>query len=457
MDNNLRKLLEERKDLYERLRRLKEEEAKKEKEEENKKKKKSMTFKIFKEKNSKDQKKIKNKKDIEEFNDIIKCFICFNPSKDPVLCRFCGNIGCKNCFSNWINSHHNCGFCHKEISKNDLISPPIIGKIKEFLKEIQNNNQAEQCLKHKEKFLFYCINCSKRYCGKCLYFNSEESKNHIGHKILDNAEIKKSKYNELINQFIIVNETKYGTNDYSKVLDNYMLENKNKFTSSNLALNTIKKNIFNNYKEKNDVISNNIEDLTNIRDDIKDIYNNILDNLKKIEDVEKPIENFNPQKILEKLSNKFQKVNDIETKIENIHNNNNEMKFNNFNFVLHLNKKDILQSTKENKVIELPIYMKFQLEDDTYFSITMNKENEEKKEIYLFPMLELKNKLYRFKRNKNNCILNNMDFQDEDENENNINNDINDDYLNYKLLINIKELDDGENAFSFLVYIFSIY
>ena len=29
-----------------------------------------------------------------------------------------------------------------------------------------------------------------------------------------------------------------------------MLENKNKFKSSNLALNIIKKNIFNNYKEK---------------------------------------------------------------------------------------------------------------------------------------------------------------------------------------------------------------
>ena len=167
-----------------------------------------MTLKIFEEKNLKNQEENKVEKNVEEFNDIIKCFIGFNPSKDPILCRFCGNIGCKNCFSNWVNNHHNCGYCHKEISKSDLISPPIIGKIKEFLKEIQNNNQAEQCLKHKEQYLFYCINGSKRYRGKCLYFNSKESKNHLGHKILDNSEIKKSKYNELINQFIIANEKK---------------------------------------------------------------------------------------------------------------------------------------------------------------------------------------------------------------------------------------------------------
>ena len=403
------------------------------------------------EENKKD-KEIKNKKEIEEFEQLIKCYICLNPSKEPVICRFCGNVACKNCFYKWINIHYNCGICRKYITKKDLISPPIIGKINEFLKDNQNKNKIELCLKHKEKFLYFCANCSKKYCGKCLCFNSEESKNHLEHKIVDYSEIKNSKYNELINQLVVADEIKI--KDNSKIYDNYILENKIKYENINFAIDEFKKIIYNKYNGKNNVIVEKRKELHNTKDEISDICKNAIDNLKTIQNIEKPIENFNPQKNFEKLSNKLEKVKDLENKIEKIHKITEQINFQILNFEIKKNKKEILKSEKESIIIESPIYMEIQLEDDTYFSIVVYKEDLYKKETYLCPILTFKKELYHFERKKSKDINNSME-QNEDENENIITNNLHD-YIKYKVFIKLNKLDDEENTFNFIIHKISI-
>ena len=405
------------------------------------------------EKEIENKNKNKNKKEFEDFNVLIKCYICFNTSKDPVICRFCGNVACKNCFYKWINIHHNCGICRKYITKNDLISPPIIGKINEYLKDIQNKYKIEQCLKHKEKYLYFCVNCSKKYCGKCLYFNSKESKNHLEHKILDYTEIKNSKYNDLINQLIVADEIK--VNDNSKIYDNYILENKIKFENINFALNEIKSIIYNKYNEKNNLISENRKESSNTKDEISHICKNISVNLKKFENIGKSIENFNPQQNFEKLSYKLKKVKDLENKVDEIHKIYNNIDFKTLNFEIKKNKKEIWESEKESIIINAPIYMEIQLEDDTYFSIVIYKEDLQKNEIYLCPMLKFKSELYQFIRKKIKDINNSME-QEKDENENKISNDLYDDYIKYKVFINLDKLDDGDNTFNFMIHKISI-
>lgn len=402
------------------------------------------------------KKQEEKKNEIEEYDKLIKCYICFNPSNNPVICRYCGNIACKNCFYKWINNHYNCGCCRKNITIKDLISPPIINKINEFLKDIQNKSKIDQCLEHKEKFLYFCVNCSKKYCGKCLYFNSEESKKHSGHKIFDYSEVKKSKYNELFNQLVVANETDMKINENSKIYDNYILENKIKYENANFALNEFKNIIQNKYKEKNNLISENQKQLFNTKNEINDICKNITNNLKKIENFEKSIENFNPQKNCEKLGNKLEIVKNLENKIEKNQIINNELNFNIFNFEIKITKKEILKSINKSIVIKVPIYIEIQLEKESNFSIIIYKEDSIKKEVYLYPILKLKNEIYQFKRIIVKDINNSME-ENNDENGNIINNDIYDDYYKYKLFINLNKLDDGENIFKFIIHKISIF
>ena len=174
-----------------------------------------------------DFKNLENNKRNEEYEDLIRCYICLQPSNIPVICRYCGNIACKTCFYKWVESHGKCGCCRKKIKKIDLISPPIIEKMRGFLKKVGNENKKDKkCILHHEKILYFCVNCIQNFCGKCLCFNSEESKKHIGHKILEYSEIKKSNYNELINQLVSAKEAMNTINVNTKIYKKYKEENK---------------------------------------------------------------------------------------------------------------------------------------------------------------------------------------------------------------------------------------
>ena len=266
-----------------------------------------------------DFKKIEKNDEVVEYNDLIKCYICLQPSQNPVICRYCGNIACKTCFYKWVETHHKCGCCRKNISKHELISPPIIGKINGFLKHIDEKNKENQCILHQEKILYFCANCIKEFCGKCLFFNSEESKNHTGHKILEYSKIKKSNYKDLINK---LNKSKEIINDInvnSKIYDNYKLDNKIKY---NIAMNTLdffKKIITKKFNEKNQTIAKNTDKLNNIKEEINNNCQFISKNLQKIEEIEKPLENFNIEKNHKNLKKGIENVEDIKKVIENTH------------------------------------------------------------------------------------------------------------------------------------------
>ena len=397
--------------------------------------------------NKREKEKDKYNQENLEYGDLIKCYICLNPSKDPSICRHCGNIACKKCFSKWINTHYKCGCCRKNITKEDIISPPIIGKINEFLKNIKDKVEFDQCKQHKEKYLYYCVNCVRKYCGKCLFFGSEEAKKHIGHKIIDYEEIKKSKYNDLINELESANEIPNKIDNCSKIYDFYKIENKSNFENSNIALDAFKKHIFKKFDEKNNSIAKNIEDLNNIKNGINETCKFIYNNLKKLENPQKPIKNFNSFKYCEMLKNNKKEATNLENKIEMIHNKKNIIEFKTTNFQIVKSLEEITKRTGQILIIKDSIYVKINLENDSYFSINIPdtfKDKNGNKIIHVFPLVTFKNKIYNFKRNK---------LQDENNNleEKIIKNN------NFVTIININELDCGENIFYFLLYKFSIY
>lgn len=407
-----------------------------------------------------DFKKIEKNDEVVEYNDLIKCYICLQPSQNPVICRYCGNIACKTCFYKWVETHHKCGCCRKNISKHELISPPIIGKINGFLKHIDEKNKENQCILHQEKILYFCANCIKEFCGKCLFFNSEESKNHTGHKILEYSKIKKSNYKDLINK---LNKSKEIINDInvnSKIYDNYKLDNKIKY---NIAMNTLdffKKIITKKFNEKNQTIAKNTDKLNNIKEEINNNCQFISKNLQKIEEIEKPLENFNIEKNHKNLKKGIENVEDIKKVIENTHCMYNELEFKTIHFSIEQQYKDIINN-KKNKIEKNLIYIEIMVEDNENICITIPNnyvEKKTKKTFYLFPMLMLNNnKLYEFNIFKIKDINNSMDSDEENKKINNITNCV-DDSFNYKAFIKINELNQtGENKFYFSFYIFSVY
>ena len=239
------------------------------------------------------------------------------------------------------------------------------------------------------------MNCVKKYCGKCLCFNSEESKNHIGHKIIDYSEIKNSNFNDIINEFEIATEKARKINDSAKTYEKYMFQNKITFETANYSFKQFKDMIFKKMEEKNNSISFNIKNLNNIKEEIINNSKLIYSNMQKLENVEKPIQNFNIEKNIKMLRDKMEKVKELEKQIENKQDNYKEIEFKTINFSIEKSYKEIVNNNKKAIIIKKPIYIEIQLKNESYISIiTLGKFNESKKKtIYLFPIVFFKNKL----------------------------------------------------------------
>ena len=59
-----------------------------------------------------------------DISDFTKCYICLNFSKEPIICRYCGNLACKKCLDKWKKNNDKCGVCRKIIPKDDTVRMP---------------------------------------------------------------------------------------------------------------------------------------------------------------------------------------------------------------------------------------------------------------------------------------------------------------------------------------------
>ena len=282
--------------------------------------------------------------------DLTKCYICLNTSTDPVICRFCGNISCKKCLNSWIRNNNKCGCCRKQISKKDIISLPILKNINNCINQINQEKNQEICSIHNEKILFFCMKCLKKYCGKCLFFGSEEAKKHEGHNIIDYTELKKSEYNSIINNFDKYRNTKKEIEELDIKNNTYKNEIKFIYENSKSTFDYFHEIIEKKLQEKMNIISKHSNKLKTEMDNLDNIYNDIFAKLNKLEKIDEKIENFDSIKSESQLLSINGNINEIKNKINDILN--KEIKinitFNNSSFIQTY--QDILK-TKDNKNI----------------------------------------------------------------------------------------------------------
>ena len=369
-----------------------------------------------------------------------------------------------------------------------------------------NNNK---CNKHNEKILYYCINCNQKLCGKCTAFNNKEAKIHEKHKVFEYSEIEKSKYNDIINLLENSQEQIKEIDKNIKKCEDIAINNKTKLEKEKILLNIIYKEIENNYLIKNEIHLNNLKALNNIQKVFDEKCKYLKNELCKIESLEKPINNFN----IEKQKNDFEKYKNKLLKVEekmNEDNNNIFIELKSFNYTFYKTYESIIKEKSIKITINNPIKIYFSLELNEKDLLEINfpislyitdnnnsLNNMKKKKINIFPLLQINNQIYTefkkekksilFESDKENNIFINGNNKIEDEEEKEIKNLVNiieanqkgdknkiienkniikakekekedeNDNLEYRLLIKLKELINGNNKFELFIYYFSSY
>ena len=387
-------------------------------------------------------------------NDLTKCYICLNQTVDPVICRFCGNMACEKCFYRWIETNSKCAVCRKNIKKEDLISPPIIKNLNNYINKLENERSHDICKIHNEKILFFCMKCLKKYCGKCLFFGSEEAQKHQGHNIIDYLLFKNSKYNDIINKLETSKDIKENVEEIILKNDNYKDEIKIIYENSKVAFKTFQKIIENKLQNKIDVISQYSGELKNSKEDLDKNYNDIIQNLNKLQKIDDKIENFDINKSKDELSNILDKISKIKSESLNFQNSkiNIELKLN--NFIISTNYNDILKTKEKELLFFRPRFVKMKLieekEKENFLKIIIPNKN--KSSFFIYVLIKLNNnKIYPFQ------FLDNADNIEEG------NIKISNDELNkecdkqfFIAYIPKSELSENNNNFDFYYYSFSI-
>ena len=87
----------------------------------------------------------------------------------------------------------------------------------EDLNEINDTEEAELdeniCQEHNEHISFYCIQCDKYYCSKCLVFFGEETKKHKNHFIVQASKINDLGVSNAIKEYQKLGDTKNKLNE----------------------------------------------------------------------------------------------------------------------------------------------------------------------------------------------------------------------------------------------------
>jgi uncharacterized coiled-coil protein SlyX len=75
--------------------------------------------------------------------DLVNCFICLNPAKDPLTCPKCNNFACKECLEKYFGGlrEKQCGLCKRMIKLSELKENKVIKDIEEILNKDANKKQ----------------------------------------------------------------------------------------------------------------------------------------------------------------------------------------------------------------------------------------------------------------------------------------------------------------------------
>ena len=457
---------------------------------------------------------------INEITDLVKCYICLDKIKHPKMCRFCHRLACSECIRKWLDRKNTCGFCRHQITRFDFTEVPFMESIEKLIDNYKNLEEkninlekineklkeklnSDKCSLHNEKILYYCFNCNKKLCGKCMSFINKEAKIHEFHKVFELSEIKMSKYMEVINLLENAKEQMDDTDKYLKKCEEIKENNKKKLNKEIYILDHIYKDIENNFIKINKINSDNSKKLISFQKQFNKELNAITNKLQKIESLDKPLTNFNILQEKKNVKSSKEELIKMEQKINNDFQKNIYVELKSFNYIFNQKYEKILKEKTISINIENPLKINFTLElidnDILYifFPISLFIEKEilsikKRIKINLMPLLKINGKIKEFIKEKKTAIDNMMikninknkriEYDEEDDKEiNNIINSIGNkknnkniiieknnsfsfdenvnenDNMEYVLTVKLNELIKNDNRFEFFIYYYYFY
>ena len=192
-----------------------------------------------------EKKKLEDELSRAQVKDHLKCYICYNNINKPRMCRNCKKLACEQCIKNWLKAKKQCAFCRTKIKFDDTIYIPIVEELSNyFINEVEkplknesyndnslinsqseeiinsnNNNQKNEdiCEEHKCKYEYFCVQCYKKCCSKCLIFIDKASKIHEKHLIIPLKHLEKQEIKEAINEYKKLEISKNNVDDLIKL------------------------------------------------------------------------------------------------------------------------------------------------------------------------------------------------------------------------------------------------
>ena len=288
------------------------------------------------------EEKIKREKEEKERSNIrekLKCYLCFGKIYQARICLNCKQMACEKCVKNMIEKYGKCLNCKKESTLESIIPMPFLDDLTSyFINNVENqknqnnnininnignyqninkededmkdenysesnkekdndnymmsdiimndeNNNISFCDEHTDKISeYYCLQCRKYLCSKCLlFFNQKSVEKHKDHLILSINQLKHynlidaiDEYNKLCKSKDDLESTKKETsyqikkleirqNRINDILESIKKEMNKKFNEEKEKL----RNIIDKTKEKEESIENSVESVPNS-------FNNII-------------------------------------------------------------------------------------------------------------------------------------------------------------------------------------
>lgn len=129
---------------------------------------------------------------VDHFQELMSCFICFSPVKEPVMCPSCSKFACETCLKNWIiDRKAECPACRTSLGLSQYVRIRFLNDLSSILEKLTRNQSAraiansnhidplEICEEHKIKFQYFCLTCSKSVCADCVMFTNNHEKHQF--------------------------------------------------------------------------------------------------------------------------------------------------------------------------------------------------------------------------------------------------------------------------------------
>ncbi|RUS32199.1 hypothetical protein BC938DRAFT_476035 [Jimgerdemannia flammicorona] len=101
-------------------------------------------------------------------DDLLQCFVCYDPLRVPVLCPSCSKLACDACMRRWILKDKKCPHCRTALTIDKLIRARFVEEFQQQIAANKAKQAKEACPTHPHKTLtYYCSRCHTPVCGDC--------------------------------------------------------------------------------------------------------------------------------------------------------------------------------------------------------------------------------------------------------------------------------------------------